>query len=291
MSLMLRPNEYLKFEAHFSYKVFVLPTLLMSIGILIFLAVWSGVAGNANVDIMGKAYSVASLLILLGVALFIPYIYRRTDNKLKIYAITNQRVYVRRGIINIREKDIPLAKINDVQISRTLIQRFFNAGDISVQVGNDESSMEIKDINRPREFRDMVISAIYEAAAEQEAKARQQRQQQRQPQQPYYNQQQGGNYPRQGYNQQEYNQQGGYSQQSGYNQSGYNNQQYSQGGYAPDDYSQPNYQQGYNQQGYNQNDGNYSQSDYGYKQRGYSQNYDSDESKDEYQDEDYYKNF
>lgn len=43
MTLELRPNEYVKIEVHFSYKVFVLPTLLMSIGILMFLAVWSGV--------------------------------------------------------------------------------------------------------------------------------------------------------------------------------------------------------------------------------------------------------
>ena len=37
MTLELRPNEYVKIEVHFSYKVFVLPTLLMSIGILMFL--------------------------------------------------------------------------------------------------------------------------------------------------------------------------------------------------------------------------------------------------------------
>jgi uncharacterized membrane protein YdbT with pleckstrin-like domain len=214
---MLRPNEYLKFEAHFSYKVFVMPTLLMSIGILIFLAVWSGVAGDADVYFLGKAYSLASILILTGILMFIPYIYRRTDNKLKIYAITNQRVYVRRGIINIKEKDIPLGKINDVQITRSLIQRLFNAGDISIQVGNDGSSMNIKDINRPREFRDMVISAIYEAAVEQEAKARQQQQQRRQ-QQRYY-----GNNSQQGYN-----------NQGSYNQS----------------YEQDSYDQGYDQNGY-----------------------------------------
>ena len=46
MTLELRPNEYVKIEVHFSYKVFVLPTLLMSIGILMFLAVWSGVGGS-----------------------------------------------------------------------------------------------------------------------------------------------------------------------------------------------------------------------------------------------------
>lgn len=194
MTLELRPNEYVKIEVHFSYKVFVAPTLLMSIGILMFLAVWSGVGEGEHIQLIGHVYSVAGILMILGGLLFIPYIYRRVDNRLKIYAVTNQRVYVRRGIINIKEKDIPLAKINDVQIVQSLVQRIFGAGDAIVQVGNDESSMVIQDIAHPREFRDVIISAIYEAAAEQEARSRQQRlyeQQQRQ----YEQQNQYGNYP------------------------------------------------------------------------------------------------
>ena len=60
------------------------------------------------------------------------------------------------------------------------------------QILLDEGS--IQDIAHPREFRDTIISAIYEAAAEQEARARQQRyyeQQQRRLEQ----QQEYGGYP------------------------------------------------------------------------------------------------
>lgn len=190
MTLQLRPNEYVKIEVHFSYKVFVLPTLLMSIGILMFLAVWSGVGQGERFRLVGHIYSVASIMMAIGCFLFVPYIYKRLDNKLKIYAVTNQRVYLRRGIVNIKEKDIPLAKINDVQIVQSLVQRIFGAGDAIVQVGNDESSMIIQDIAHPREFRDTIISAIYEAAAEQEARARQQR---------YYEQQQQRQYEQNSY--------------------------------------------------------------------------------------------
>lgn len=104
MTLELRPNEYVKIEVHFSYKVFVLPTLLMSIGILMFLAVWSGVGEGERFRFIGHIYSVAGIMMMIGGLLFIPYIYKRVDNKLKIYAVTNQRVYVRRGIINIKER-------------------------------------------------------------------------------------------------------------------------------------------------------------------------------------------
>lgn len=240
MSLELRPNEYVKIEVHFSYKVFVFPMLLMSIGILIFLAVWSGAVGNVNVHWMGKIIKLSSLLILLGICLFIPYIYKRIDNRLKIYAVTNQRVYIRRGIINIHEKDIPLAKINDVQIMQNLPQRFFAAGNVIIQVGNDESRICIEDVNYPREFRDTVISAIYDLQQEEDMRQREFQQQQQQQQQQYgYNQ---GGYGQNGYNQngynapngynQGYNQGGGYGGSNGYGQGG----GYNQGGYGSDDY-------------------------------------------------------
>ena len=113
MSLDLRPNEYVKIEVHFSYKVFVTPMILMSLGILICLVAWSGVAEPLSVEWLGQVIKMSSVLTLIGALMFIPYFYKRLDNKLKIYAVTNQRVYIRRGIINIHEKDIPLAKKGD----------------------------------------------------------------------------------------------------------------------------------------------------------------------------------
>lgn len=207
MTLDLRPNEYVKYEAHFSLKVFVMPMLLMSIGIMILLAALTGSASDTTVQWLGYHLSVSTLLLLLGIILFFPYIRRRVDNRLKIYAITNQRVYVRRGIFNIVEKDIPLPKINDVQISHTIIQRMFNAGDIIIQVGNDESSMIIDDIDHPRNFRDIIISGIYEANGEverQRSKILQQRHDQQQQQQGYnpnFNQNYNQNYDSDDYGQ------------------------------------------------------------------------------------------
>ena len=66
MTLELRPNEYVKIEVHFSYKVFVLPTLLMSIGILMFLAVWSGVGEGERFRFIGHIYSVAGIMMMIG---------------------------------------------------------------------------------------------------------------------------------------------------------------------------------------------------------------------------------
>ncbi|MBP5399493.1 MAG: PH domain-containing protein [Alphaproteobacteria bacterium] len=206
MSQILRANEYVKIEVHFSYKVFVLPMLFMSIAIILFLMVFTGAVNGLTVSWLGKNFKLTTLSIVGGLCLLIPYIYKRIDNRLKIYAVTNQRVYIRRGIINIREKDIPLAQINDVQISQSIIQRLFGAADVAIQVGNDESRIYIEDINRPREFRDTVINAIYGLKQEEEMlKQQKQREMEANQQysQPQYPQQQY-QYPPQHYSPQYY---------------------------------------------------------------------------------------
>ena len=218
MSLELRPNEYVKIEVHFSYKVFVFPMLLMSIGILMLLLVMSGAVEDYHFTWLHMALKISTILVISGLALFIPYMYKRLDNRLKIYAVTNQRVYIRRGIININEKDIPLAKINDVQISQTLSQRLFGAADVLIQVGNDESNICIEDVNYPRQFRDTIISSIYELQQEEAERQREYAQQQQNfgspNNYPLYN---GGGYPQNGYNQGGYNNPDDYNNNGGFN--------------------------------------------------------------------------
>ncbi|MDO4183942.1 MAG: PH domain-containing protein [Rhodospirillales bacterium] len=230
MSLELRPNEYAKIEVHFSYKVFVFPMLLFCIGVLMMLFAMSGAVDGINIAWMNAVVSFSSVIIFAGACLFIPYFYKRLDNRLKIYAVTNQRVYIRRGIINIHEKDIPLAKINDVQITRNLAQRFFGAGDVVIQVGNDESRICIEDVNYPLQFRDTIISSIYDLQQEEAERQREYMQSQQAPSAP-------NNYP-------PYNAQGGYPQ-NGYGQGGYNPPDYGQGGY--------NNSNDYNNGGFNPN--------------------------------------
>ena len=91
-----------------------------------------------------------------------------------------------------------------------------------IQVGNDESRIYVEDINHPREFRDTIISAIYELQQEDMHKQSYQKNatnsqpqyQQPQYQQPQYQQPQ---YPNPQYPQQNNNSNYGSSYQDDYN--------------------------------------------------------------------------
>ena len=98
-------------------------------------------------------------LFLLGFCLILPFFYVYLSNRYKIYLVTNERVFIRTGIIFCNEKDIPIAKINDVLLQQGFLQMIFGAGDILIQVGNDSGTL-IKDVQNAKEFKEAIIMAI-----------------------------------------------------------------------------------------------------------------------------------
>lgn len=67
-----------------------------------------------------------------------PLIYTVMKNKCKQYLVTNERLYIEEGIFNKRKRDIPLNKVNDIEVAQGVLQRFFHAGDILIMTGNDK---------------------------------------------------------------------------------------------------------------------------------------------------------
>ncbi len=161
MKVALRPNEYIRDKVDFHPLVFLGPNLLFIIGMAVLL-----LAIN-RMDIFFKIpmvhffphNKVVISVFVIALILMLPLVIRHLDNHLKTYMVTNQRVCFRRGIIAVTERNVPLAKINDVQLKQSFVQRLFNAGDIVIQTGNDEH-VSIKDITHPVEFRNQILFSI-----------------------------------------------------------------------------------------------------------------------------------
>jgi len=161
MRVALRPNEYIRDTTDFHPLVFVIPNILFILGIALILVSYYFPDLFEQFDIF-KLLGLLNLpliLIAFGGILLLPLIVRTLDNHLKTYMVTNQRVCFRRGIVAVKERNVPLTKINDVQLEQSFIQRIFNSGDIIIQTGNDEH-VKITDITHPVEFRDQILFAI-----------------------------------------------------------------------------------------------------------------------------------
>ena len=122
MALDLRENEVVLSEVDFHWLSYLTSGFFMVIGAAFFLT------GFADMELY---------LFLLGFCLILPFFYVYLSNRYKIYLVTNERVFIRTGIIFCNEKDIPIAKINDVLLQQGFLQMIFGAGDILIQVGND----------------------------------------------------------------------------------------------------------------------------------------------------------
>ena len=80
-----------------------------------------------------------------------------------VYSFDEERFFIKRGMLNIKEDEIRLYRILDLSLKRNFIQRIFGMGTITVD-SSDKSMkcFEIKNIKHPREFKEMLSQKIEE---------------------------------------------------------------------------------------------------------------------------------
>jgi uncharacterized membrane protein YdbT with pleckstrin-like domain len=80
------------------------------------------------------------------------------------YVITTQRFYSEEGILAKSIKDVPLAKVNDILLTQTLVQRIFGSGDLTEMTGND-TRIQISNIEEAEKFKDALSAACASKAS------------------------------------------------------------------------------------------------------------------------------
>lgn len=144
MSMEIRSHETILSEVDFHWLSYLYTGFFMLIGLSLF--------------IIGFFY-MSLYLFIIGFLTSLPFYYVLMSNKYKRYIVTNERIFIRNGIVFCHEKDIPIAKVNDVQLKQGILQLLFGAGDVIIQVGNDTATT-IHDVENAKEFKEAVILAI-----------------------------------------------------------------------------------------------------------------------------------
>lgn len=146
MALKLRSQEELKIKADFHWSSYLLPAFWAFMGLLAII----GSASNAK-----NAGAQSPNFFMMIVIFFAPLVYKVVANKCKDYSVTNQRLYIEEGILAKRKKDIPLQKINDLEVSQGILQRIFGSGNILVLTGNDKPT-RLTNIDNPETFKNQI---------------------------------------------------------------------------------------------------------------------------------------
>ena len=73
------------------------------------------------------------------------------------YALSEDRLFLSQGFLNIKDDEVLLYRVRDIDSSRSLWQRIFGVGTINV-VSSDKSmpNLELKNIKHPVEVKEMI---------------------------------------------------------------------------------------------------------------------------------------
>ena len=77
------------------------------------------------------------------------------------YALSEDRLFLRRGFLNVRHDEIVLYRVRDLRVSVSLWQRIFGVGSVTV-VSTDKSIPELtlKNIRQPNEVKGSSMSTL-----------------------------------------------------------------------------------------------------------------------------------
>lgn len=162
------------------------------------------------------------LILILGAKIVIDLF--EWDNTL--YVLTDSRIVIQRGWFNKEKIMMSYNKIQDMDISQSILERIFNVGDIIIYGANDNSETVLYDIPKPKEIEEIIFNRLngqgynpnynnYHSGPNYQNQTQPNMNYQNQrPNQGYSNQY--SNYPQEGMNQQTYeaqqnNPQGGYN--------------------------------------------------------------------------------
>ncbi len=79
------------------------------------------------------------------------------------YALSEDRLFVSTGFLNLHDEEILLYRVRDISMSRTLGQRMFGVGTIIV-TSSDKSSpvLEIKNVKAPATVKELIHDRVEE---------------------------------------------------------------------------------------------------------------------------------
>src|SRR6266704_4441048 len=97
-----------------------------------------------------------SLPIAMGL-LLIPAYYHLKRNMIR-YRVTDSKIEIDYGLIARTTRNIPLAKIQDVTVSASILQRFLGFGDVVIDNASEVGGTTIlHNINNPRHYADQLL--------------------------------------------------------------------------------------------------------------------------------------
>jgi len=120
-------------------------SLLLAVGIAVYL-----VSIQNQDNRMWALLAIPALLALFGAI-------RQVKRRLITLTIAGDRLRYEAGLLSKTTRTMELAKVQDVRVDQTLVERLFDIGDLSLETAGETSRIVIKSIDRPQEAADYIL--------------------------------------------------------------------------------------------------------------------------------------
>lgn len=148
---VLQPDETVRFRTNFHWIGFVPGLVLLVPAAFIY---WKLVPANGGFGL----WMMLVLLLLAGAAILLAKAWY--DRFITEIAITDKRVIYKTGFISRATDEMPLSKIENIEVSQSILGRIFNYGNVDVR-GTGSGGIGPEKLHRiaaPLEFRNHVMA-------------------------------------------------------------------------------------------------------------------------------------
>ena len=82
------------------------------------------------------------------------------------YRVTETRIFIETGLLNLREEEILLYKVRDIYLTRSLGQRIFGVGTIHIYADDKTSAkLAITNVKIPKDVKELIFEHVEKAKA------------------------------------------------------------------------------------------------------------------------------
>jgi membrane protein YdbS with pleckstrin-like domain len=100
-----------------------------------------------------------AVLITVAVVFLLP-IYHHILRHREVYTLTDHRIEFTYGIIAKMRRNIPLSKIQDVTVTRTMLERLFGIGDVVIDSAAESGKIPMRNVSSPEKYADLILRQI-----------------------------------------------------------------------------------------------------------------------------------
>ncbi|RAP53159.1 MAG: hypothetical protein BZ137_07440 [Methanosphaera sp. rholeuAM130] len=156
-----QPNMLL-YSDNFIFKIILLFVLVFMFSPILTLVyrIQGSLQSNYQLQFVNMTYIAELMLFLCIIIIVVKLILDYLDWKNTIYTLTDKRIIIKRGLFNKEKISMPYIKVQDIDVSQSVLERMMGTGDIVIYGGHDNVETILDEVPNPREVEEIILNQV-----------------------------------------------------------------------------------------------------------------------------------